>query len=45
MATGRERSVLRVEGPDDMHVLRHLLSSQGIDHDLVAWFRRVFAGD
>ena len=38
MATGRERSVLRVEGPDDMHVLRHLLSSHGIDHDKSAWF-------
>ena len=38
MPTGSERAVLRVEVPDDMHVLRRLLSSHGIDHDQSAWF-------
>ena len=38
MATENERSVLRVEGPDDLHVLVHLLLRHGIDHDQWAWF-------
>ena len=46
MATGSERSVLRVEGPDDMHVLRNLLGSHGIDHEQSAWFPSIVtAGD
>ena len=43
MAAGSERPVLRVEVPDDMHVLRHLLSSHGIDHDQSAWFPSIGA--
>ncbi len=46
MATGSERSVLRVEGPDDKHVLIHLLGRHGIDLEQSAWFPSIeTAGD
>ena len=46
MATGSERSVLRVEGPDDLHVVKHVLVSHGLDHDESAWFPSIrIAGD
>ena len=28
----KERSILRVEGKDDHHAIRHLLLRHGIDH-------------
>ena len=46
MATGSERSVLRVEGPDDLHVVRHVLVSHGLRHGESAWFPSfMIAGD
>ena len=46
MVAGSERSVLRVEGLDDLHVVRHVLISHGLDHDEPAWFPSIMtAGD
>ena len=46
MATGSERSVLHVEGPDDKHVLIHLLGRHGIDREQSVWFPSIeTAGD
>lgn len=46
MATGSERSVLRVEGPDDLHVVRHVFVRHGLVHDESAWFPSfMVAGD
>ena len=38
MAARSERSVLRVEGPDDLHVVRHVLVRHGLEHGESAWF-------